>query len=183
MLDHHADVSRLFLTSRQTQLLELQWELGGPRHMRYRTRRFAIALHCSGRGHLMRRARAPRESLFVHQVGAKARHSGGECDDASRATLGLPRLYHERKGEIVCTQDQRYRFFNAIRCNNWVRDAGVAGSTNLVADGRSRCGKFHLNRPPSANVGIAGTYPDRASGTLGGRSKEISQICVVWERR
>src|SRR4051794_28759210 len=31
-------------------------------------------------------------------------------------------------GAIVRTQNQRYRFFNAICCNNRVRDAGVAGS-------------------------------------------------------
>ena len=62
-----------------------------------------------------------------------------------------------------------------------VRDAGVAGSANEVTDGRSCCGSAN-----STSIGhhqrrsVGGTHRDRISETLGGRSEEISQVCVVW---
>ena len=68
--------------------------------------------------------------------------------------------------------------FSPMRRDNRVRDTGGAGPTNQATDGRSRCGQLHLKRPPSANVG--GTYPGGVSGILGGRSEEVSQICVMW---
>jgi hypothetical protein len=65
--------------------------------------------------------------------------------------------------------------------DNRVRDAGVAGSANEVTDGRSCCGSAN-----STSIGhhqrlsVGGTHRDRISETLGGRSEEISQVCVVW---
>jgi hypothetical protein len=41
-------------------------------------------------------------------------------------------------GAIICKQNQKYRFFNSIRCNNWVRDAAIAGSNPATPTPRAR---------------------------------------------
>jgi hypothetical protein len=67
-----------------------------------KARKRGVAVFVTGSSHTVRRA------LLTHDV--------------------RPPLHHERMGAIVRTQNQKYRFLNAIRCNNRVRDAGVAGS-------------------------------------------------------
>jgi len=82
---------------------------------------------------------------------------------------------------MVVNHEQTSLFLLIFSLATCVRDAGVAGSANEVTDGRSCCGSAN-----STSIGhhqrlsVGGTHRDRISQTLGGRSEEISQVCVVW---